>query len=243
VKKLNRITEAEVIAEFLKNEFYQEDFHRDRAKFEAIVMNPDLSDDLENSLRRALLFRRRGHMWRELPADTEWWVVELEAGDLNKVRVFPRANWRKVSNGSFWLSDIVQRIREGRFGGRTAEFVAKIQSLSYSLRRQPDTSSILLIGIDETHPFTILEGNHRLTAAVLASADLTQWKFRVLAGFSPKMDESCWYETNLQTLFRYLKNRLQNLRDKEADVARVGDRPQSAPEHEPAPVMETKHVA
>ena len=35
-----------------------------------------------NAIRRALLFRRRGHMWRELPSDTQWWEVTLEADDL-----------------------------------------------------------------------------------------------------------------------------------------------------------------
>src|SRR4051794_35096627 len=67
MKKLRRVTESEVIAEFLKNEFYQEEFHRDRDQFEGLVLEADISNDEENMLRRTLLFRRRGHMWRELP--------------------------------------------------------------------------------------------------------------------------------------------------------------------------------
>jgi hypothetical protein len=231
MKKVERVTEHEVISEFLRNEFYHEDFHRDRNKFEQIVLNPDLGDELENALRRALLFRRRGHMWRELPTDTQWWRVELEGEDLSRVRVFPRANWRKISNGSFWLSDVVRRIQCGQFSGRTADFISKIQGLSYALRRQQDTSSILLIGIDEKHAFTILEGNHRLAAAVLASPDLSKWKFRVLAGLSPHMHESCWYNTNVQTLWRYVRNRVHHLRDREADVRRAThNRPGQSPE-------------
>src|SRR5512141_907649 len=101
MKKLRRVTEAEVISEFLKNEFYQEEFHRDREKYEQLVMDADITDETENALRKALLFRRRGHMWRELPADTQWWQVEFEDRDLALVRVFPRAQWRRVSNGSF----------------------------------------------------------------------------------------------------------------------------------------------
>ena len=38
MKKLRRVTEAEVIAEFLKNEFYQEEFHQDREQFEHLVL-------------------------------------------------------------------------------------------------------------------------------------------------------------------------------------------------------------
>ncbi len=108
MKKLRRVTEAEVISKFLKNEFYQEEFHHDREQFEHLVLDADLSDDNANALRRALLFRRRGHMWREIPLDTAWWEVEIEAEDLDRVRVFPRAQWRKVANGSFLLKDIAR---------------------------------------------------------------------------------------------------------------------------------------
>ena len=221
MKKLQRIQEAGVIAEFLRNEFYHPDFHYDREKFERVVLKPDLTDELENALRRALLFRRRGHMWRELPADTEWWLVQVEAQDLEKIRVFPRAHWRKIADGSFYLHDIVGRIRSNHFSPSVRGFIAKIQSLSYRLRQEADTSSVLLIGTDEDHAVTILEGNHRLTAAMLASPKLLQCQFRVLCGFSPHMGQCCWYQTNFTTLWRYFKNRISNLHDKDADVARL----------------------
>jgi hypothetical protein len=35
------------------------------------------------------------------------------------------------------------------------------------------------------------------------------------------MYESCWYDTNIPNLWSYLKNRLNNLIDKEADVQRA----------------------
>jgi len=63
MKKLSRITEAEVIAEFLKAEFYRSEFARDRHKFEPLVYCPNLADRTENAIRRALLFRRRASMW------------------------------------------------------------------------------------------------------------------------------------------------------------------------------------
>jgi hypothetical protein len=80
---------------------------------------------------------------------------------------------------------------------------------------------VLLIGVDEDHPLTILEGNHRLAAAMLVSPRLVQTGFRMLCGLSPRMYESCWYDTNIPNLWTYLKNRLHNLVDKEADVRRV----------------------
>ncbi len=222
MKKLQRITEAEVINDFLKNEFYQGEFHRDRDRFEPLVLDADTTNESDNAIRRALLFRRRGHMWRELPSDTQWWQIELTAEDLNKVRVFPRAQWRKVSNGSFLLGDIVHRIKTHRFRGATRDFISKVQSLSYRLRVSKDDSSVLLIGIDDAHPLTILEGNHRLTAALLASPALLQQRFKIFCGFSPRMSESCWYQTNLPNLWRYAKNRARNfMYDKDADVELV----------------------
>jgi hypothetical protein len=222
MKRIRRVNEPEVVAEFLKNEFYHDEFHSDRNQFEKLVMDADVSDAQENALRRALLFRRRGHMWRELPDDTQWWQVEFEPEDLHLIRVFPRAQWRRVSNGNFQLTDIVERIRRCRFSGNTREVISKVQSLSYRLRFEKDRSSVVLIGIDEEKPLTILEGNHRLAAALLAGPDLLRSNFQVLCGLSPNMGSSCWYQTNFQNLWRYARNRFRNLfYDKDADIKRV----------------------
>jgi hypothetical protein len=221
MKRLERIHEAGVIAAFLKNEFYHPDFHYDREQFERLVLNPDLHDDLDNELRRALLFRRRGHMWRELPRDTEWWLVQVEPQDLNKIRVFPRAHWRQIADRSFYLQDIVHRIRNRQYRPSVRGFIAKIQSLSYSLRQRRDSSAVLLIGIDENRPMTILEGNHRLTAAVLASPELFGRQFRVMVGFSKQMEQCCWYETNPRTLWRYIKHRMNHLYVADSEVERL----------------------
>ena len=222
MKMLRRSVEAEIIAEFLKNEFYHEEFQADRNSFERLVLEADLTNEDENALRRALLFRRRGHMWREVPDDTQWWEVELEPGDLQFVRVFPRAQWRKIADESFLLRDIVNRIRTVRFSGVRRDFIARVQALSYRLRNERDRSAVLLIGIDEHKPLTILEGNHRLTAALLAGPSMFEHQFRVFCGFSSQMPRSCWYETNLPNLWRYAQNRLRNLfYDRDADVSRV----------------------
>lgn len=212
-----RITEAEVISEFLKNEFYQKEYDRDREEFESIVLDPDLTDETQNAIRRALLYRRRGHMWRELPKDTVWYEAEVDSEDLRRIRVFPRAHWRRISNGSFLLSEIVKRIRESAIGKGDPAF-SKIQLLRYRLQRDSVNSAVLLIGVDEEQPFTILEGNHRLAAAMLVSPRLVETGFRILCGLSPRMYESCWYDTNIPNLWTYLKNRLNNIVDKEADI-------------------------
>ena len=71
------MSEHQVIAEFLRSEFHHPEFEEYRKEFEYLVTQPNLESDRENALRRALLFLRRGAMWRELPDDTQWFKVEL----------------------------------------------------------------------------------------------------------------------------------------------------------------------
>lgn len=225
MKKLRCATEAEVIAEFLKNEFHHQAFHRDRGRFEHLVMDADVNNEEQNALRRALLYRVRGHMWRELPADTEWYQIEIEEKDLHLVRVFPRAQWRKIASGDFQLADVVERIRARQHAGKVTEFVSKVQSLSYRLRLEPDNSSVMLIGAGEGKPYTIIEGNHRITAALLASPEVLQKHFRVFCGLSPHMNQCCWYTTNVPNLWRYARNRFKHFwYDADADIHRLAAR-------------------
>ncbi len=102
IRLLRRVTEDEVIAEFLKSEFdrpifreYQERLQR---HCEAVRISTDAD---ENAKRRALLFIRHFALWKELPTDTEWFEVEVKHSDLEKIRVFPRAQWRNFAPKTF----------------------------------------------------------------------------------------------------------------------------------------------
>jgi O-antigen/teichoic acid export membrane protein len=209
--KLRSVAEDEAIAEFLKSEFYQPEFDRYRDRFAHIVENPDISNSRENTIRRALLYLRRGRLWRELPPDTEWWEVELHSSDLNRIRVFPRNHWRGLAEGNFYLADMLDRIRE-RVGSNSPEqYVAKLRSLSAEMANGVNHGSVLLIGIDDAGPLTIIEGNHRMAAASLVVPDKIHRCFRFLCGFSPRMNECCWYQTDLATLWRYFRNYFTHL--------------------------------
>lgn len=94
------LTEEEVMAEFLRSEFHHPEFDEYRHEFDAVVRHPDLKSTRENAVRQALLFLRRGAMWRELPADTQWFEVEFTPEDLDRIRFFPRAQWRRVARAA-----------------------------------------------------------------------------------------------------------------------------------------------
>jgi len=210
VMKIRHVTEDEAISEFLKSEFYQREFTHYRRLFWDIVTRPDLDNVRHNKLRRALLYRRRGRLWRELPADTEWWEIELGPSDLQRIRVFPRNEWRRHANRNYYLLDVAESIGARIVSRPSDPFVTKLRSLSAELEgsQHPgqDSSAVLLIGIDESSPLTIIEGNHRMTAATLVSPQDVHLRFRFLCGFSPRMMECCWYRTNLPTLWRYAMN-------------------------------------
>jgi hypothetical protein len=207
--RLHRVTEDEVIGEFLRSEFYQQDYSRYWESFSELVNQPDFKDERDNALRRALLFHRRGRLWRELPRDTEWWEVELAPRDLERIRVFARNQWLRYGAPGFLLLDTVEKIKT-RISSRSRDpFIGKVQSLSLEMT-EPDTqhSSVILISVDDSAPFTILEGNHRMTAAALVSPETVQQRFRFLCGFSPAMSKCCWYRTDASTLWRYALNTL-----------------------------------
>lgn len=206
LKKIRRVDENETIAEFLRGEFYQAEFKRYREPFADLVNHPDLTDERDNSLRRALLFRRRGRLWRELPRDTEWWEVELTPADLLRTRVFPRNQWLRYGAPSFLLLETAERIRTRILSQSQDPFVLKLRSLSIAMAQQVEYSSVILISIDEKTPLTVIEGNHRVAAAALTSPQDLHQRFRFLCGFSPRMAECCWYQTDFSSLWRYAKN-------------------------------------
>jgi hypothetical protein len=214
MRKLRQISEEEVVAQFLKHEFYQEEFHRDREQFESLVMNPDLNNPAEAVIRRALLLRRRRNVWLELPPDTQWFEVEIERKDLPKMRVFTRGHWAKMTRDNHHLVDFVERARTHRLSRFAYRHMTKVQSVRYRLRDSTEVSPVFLIGIDENSPITIMEGNNRLTAVLLDSFDLWQRRFRFYVGLSPQMGGYVFYECNwanfISYAFRALRRKLSS---------------------------------
>jgi hypothetical protein len=221
IRLIKRVTEDEAIAEFLKSEFYRPVFRDYQEKLQDIVTNPNLKDAGENAKRRALFFIRHFALWKELPQGTEWYEVEIGEVDLEKIRVFPRAQWRNFAPRTFSIIEVAERMRK-RQEIDTGAFQSKIATIGERLLQQDDDlGTVLLIGVNENEPLTVLDGNHRLVASMLTSPRRTH-RLRFLCGFSPNMTECCWYETNLATLFRYGKNVLKHLvRDHEAELDRL----------------------
>ncbi|MCU1253838.1 MAG: hypothetical protein JWM83_137 [Candidatus Angelobacter sp.] len=220
MRKVRRLTEPEVIAEFLRGEFFQKEYDADRDRFASIVHYPNLTDASENEIRRILLFRRRDSMWWELPEDRQWWEIDFGPEDVELISVFPRAHWRKIARGNFKALDVAARIRQLK-ETEPNEFIKKISDICSKLPTDLPRGMIILLGIDEKHRLTLLEGNHRFMASLLAGGPEHLRKARMVAVFSPQMERCCWYKTSLLTLARCLKNRIKHHWDRDTDLARL----------------------
>lgn len=225
LRLIRAVSEDYAIAEFLQSDFYDAVYTKYQETMREVVFNANLDSEGENGSRRALLYMRHRSLWKEIPEDTRWYEVELRDSDLERIRVFPRAQWRKLARGNFSLTRVADRIRHespaDAFGG-------KIESLRNGISRENlNAGAVLLIGRDEKSPLTILDGNHRFVAAVLEGrVD----RLRFVCGLSPKMDRCCWYKTNLLSLVRYGANLLQHrFRRSDLELNASTDRPNNLP--------------
>jgi len=209
IKRIRRVREDEVIAVFLRGEFHYPEFDQDRERFAAVVNDLARSGTEESELRKRLLFRRRGHVWRELPSDTQWWEVEVAADDVSKMNVFTRRHWKKMDRKDHSVATFAAGMRSPRVSRIPAQEAAKIFSLQERIDEGcAGNDTILLVGIDEQQPTTILEGNKRVVAAYLKDPSSVSSRFRFLLGISADMAKGIFYEHTPANFRRYLWHRL-----------------------------------
>lgn len=225
LRLIRRVSEDEVIAEFLKSDFHSPAFHEYQESLREIVRKPNFDDAGDNKRRRALLFLRHIGLWEEIPDETQWYEVEISDADLGHVRAFPRAQWRKLARGDFSITKIADVVRKLQQRVDTP-FLAKLGAIGDRLgQRDPGFSAVILIGCNESERLTVLDGNHRLAAAMLSFPNRLN-KLRFICGLSPRMTECCWYNTNLLTLLRYGRNVLGRvLHNPERELALVLQEP------------------
>jgi len=239
---LRRVTEDEVIAAFLRSDFHCPTYQPYRQKLSDIVFQPNLTRADENAKRRALLFLRQLSLWNEIPAGTEWYEVDLDRLDVHRIRVFPRAQWRKVAGGDFRIEPILAGLRMHR-RQLDASFISKIDAIGELIAEEKtEFGAAIAIGLHERGPLTVVDGNHRLVASLLAAPGGLP-RLRLLCGFSPRMTECCWYNTTLTNLFRYGKNVLKHsTRNLRAELERLLEVEDWIETPDPRPLADVKDV-
>jgi O-antigen/teichoic acid export membrane protein len=221
VRLLRKVSEDEVVAEFLKSDYSILGYQQCPKVLREMIIRPDFTDDGENAKRRALFLLRHYSLWKVIPDDVVWYEAELNEPVLEQVRVFPRAQWRKLARGNFAVTNAVEALRSSP-QRVDAKFVEKIMAIGAQLRQgSKEFGAVLLLGLSEETPVTVLDGNHRLVAAMLSSPTELS-KLRFMCGLSPRMAECCWYKTNVATLVRYARHLLAAaIHDPRADFLRT----------------------
>jgi len=200
LRVLRLSSEEEAVSEFLKADLHHNGYGKYQESLRNVVFDSDAGSRDASAVRKALLFLRHRALWNEIPTDTQWYEVELHPADVPRIRVFPRAHWRRIARGNFRLAHVAECVRTRRWS-EDDPFAARIASISRCLdNSEYKPPALLLIGVDESGPLTIIDGNHRFVSAVLAGR---VERLRFLCGLSPRMAECCWYNTNSWTLTHY----------------------------------------
>jgi hypothetical protein len=160
-----------VVLEFLRaewNKFLPLLQHGDRC----LVDQSDLSDAAQNAVRLELLLSVRHPLLERVPPDTRWFEVRyLGVRHFWQLRNIHHIHWSGHSN--------------------TNELLEIAQVRPEKLRGEPGGWPMpILWGHDQGGPFTILEGNHRLTALAGAAARWQDLRMPALVGLSAT---PCWW--------------------------------------------------
>ncbi len=127
----------------------------------------NLEDPVQNSLRASLLWQVRGMLWQHVPSDTEWFEVRHLTGvHFGQLLNIHHLDWSRLT------------------ATNTLEEVAQVQP--EPLRGVPDEWQPILWAHDQDGPFTILEGNHRLTALAGAAVERQNSRMIAYVGLSGK---------------------------------------------------------
>jgi hypothetical protein len=152
---------------FLKAEWYK---HPDnsRGQYSNLLESPALGDANEDQIRSWLLAKTRDPLLWYIPSSTDWFMVKhLRRRHFTELHVINHSDWTSSADRNELLK-VSRRRPEPLYGPSTS------------------WASPILWGHSKAGPFTILEGNHRLTA-LAGSTDSPEMPLIVYIGLSKSM--------------------------------------------------------
>lgn len=165
-QKWRRVSIHEVYAAYLKAEWARIPLRKNWPR--SLVTQPNLRDRRENHVRLKLLYGLRLRLLMEIPPDTVWYkVTSLTERHLPELRAIGRCAWDGAGDQNELRQAAARR--------------------PLPLRQLPRRwDPIILWGHHKSGPFTILEGNHRLTAYA-ATPGAPPFSLPVYVGLSPSL--------------------------------------------------------
>lgn len=196
MRLLRPTTEDDMVALFLRAEVASERFGpaleallRRDGKARAVVESPDTADPDANAYRRRLLrdcrgYGRDGDVFAGWPASVAWFRAALSPPEVAGLRYIEYSYWNELSGGTRLPGDAAEAIRAGRevHGQSNERFLRAAGALREGVR----FPELIVAGGAAEGPLTVLEGNLRLTAYLLAPECLPE-ALEVVAGFAPEL--------------------------------------------------------
>lgn len=198
---IRKITEDEMILEFLKAEFDSTRFKenlikhlKDLKESENVILAADLTNSNQNQLRKKLfgLYRDYGSndgLFEGFPTEVEWFDARISKFELlNKVYYIDYSYWNELSNGTRLPKDAVPNI----INNVKVFNVSNDGFISASKDFKNGKTFAKLILVSDYKKIVVLEGHLRLTAYAM-NPNLLEENTLVLIGYSKHMQNwSCF---------------------------------------------------
>lgn len=173
---LRNSSEAEMIHEFLKTEFFSDRFSEQLKKAisalsvdERLILSADLENEDENALRKELLGEFRGYgrnkeLFENFPSQIEWSICSFTEADLKNIRYIDYSYWNELSAGTRSPLTAAKAVRKGVtiYGQSTEGFLNAAKYIENGGRFQ----NMIFLTAD-FKSFVIVEGHLRMTAYAL----------------------------------------------------------------------------
>jgi len=171
-----------------------------------LIDSPDLSNAAENAERVELLYRDRGVILKEVPAEVDYAWVLIEEADLQNLFILPCREWYLDTGGSFRLVDAPANLaagREFRWGSyrQPINHLATVDALApkligYDARTTDEV--LILIAANWDGPYSIIDGSHRAAALYRNSLTEPNLPWKALLAFGPPIADCMWHIESAQ---------------------------------------------
>ncbi len=190
---IEKVTEAEMAAIFLRAEIASSHFGKDILRIlekdgvnRKVIDKPDVNDAGKNEYRAVLLGKFRGYkrnkeLFQDFPDDLRWHRVLLDREDLLKVKYMNYSYWNDLSGGTRAVANAAKRILAGEIeddgGFRVAAKAVKSGEVF---------EEIIFVSENEQSDLILLEGHLRATA-YLMSLDYLPAEMSAIVGYSEQV--------------------------------------------------------
>ena len=124
MKIIRKSSEDEMLLEYLKSEINSNRFSERLKKTltelsisKDIILNGNLESEIENKQRKLIMEKFRGYptedIFERFPKEFNWFYVEFEEGDIDKIFYLNWEYWNEISNGTSKPTEAAKNIYDG----------------------------------------------------------------------------------------------------------------------------------